>query len=230
MTRMRSVFVSGTDTDVGKTVVACALAREVRARGVDLGVMKPVETGVPTEGPLDARALRAAAGSDDDLSLVCPLQFGLPATPEAAAAAEGRDVDLGVIQRAFETLSARHDAMLVEGAGGLLVPVREELAMVDFAKQLGLPILLVARAALGTINHTLLSLEACERRGAEVLGVVVSHSGGALSDADSKNLEILKARLGPQLLAEIPPLGNTATEGPAPGLLAPVADRMLSLD
>ena len=98
---MRGLFITGTDTGVGKTFVSCALARGLRAAGVDVGVMKPIETGVPAEGPEDARALRLAAGVDDPLDLICPVRFPLPASPEAAARAEGQTVSLAPIHDAF---------------------------------------------------------------------------------------------------------------------------------
>ncbi|HEB89115.1 MAG TPA: dethiobiotin synthase, partial [Deltaproteobacteria bacterium] len=133
---MAGLFITGTDTGVGKTFVSCALARGLRAAGIDVGVMKPVETGVGETGPEDARALIRAAAVDDDPELVCPLRFPLPAAPQAAALAESGGPETGQGQRetdvfvfpidrlvdAYATLSARHDFMLVEGAGGLLVP------------------------------------------------------------------------------------------------------------
>jgi len=204
--RIRGVFVTGTDTGVGKTFVSCALARGLRARGVDIGVMKPAETGVGAAGPLDAHTLREAACVDDALELVCPQAFAMPAAPTVAAAAEGRKVDLDAILDAAATLAARHEFLLIEGAGGLRVPLCDGLDMADFAARLGLPILLVARAALGTINHTLLSLEAAEQRGLECLGVVVSHGEGVISAADAANLDGLRVRLGSQLVGEIPSL------------------------
>ena len=201
---MAGLFVTGTDTDVGKTFVSCALARGLRERGVDVGVMKPVETGVPDAGPLDARALREAAGVDDPIELVCPLRFEMPAAPEAAARAEGVGVSLESIDAAYGTLRARHEMLLVEGAGGLLVPFDAKTTMADLALRLELPVLLVARTALGTINHTLLSLEACAARGLEVVGVVLSHATGELSHADAANLEILRETLGERLVGEVP--------------------------
>ncbi len=212
MTQGRSsgLFVTGTDTGVGKTVVACALARALRAAGIGVGAMKPVETGVGPEGPLDALALRAAAGSDDPLDVVCPERFALAAAPSAAAAAEGRSVDLEGIRRAAKTLRGRHPFLLVEGAGGLLVPLARGFSMADLAAELGLPVLLVARASLGTINHTLLSLEAAERRGLALAGVVVSHGRHALSAADARNLAALREALGSRLRAEIEPLADPA--------------------
>ena len=199
-------FVTGTDTGVGKTVVACALVRAMRERGLDVGAMKPIETGVGEDGPLDAQALREAAGSVDPLDDVCPQRFALPAAPTVAAAAEEGAVDRDAIRAAFDRLRARHDWLVVEGAGGLLVPAAEELTMADLARELGLPLLIVARGALGTINHTLLTVEAVERRGLPLAGVVISHAGGPLSGPDAANLEALRAALGPRLVGEIGPL------------------------
>ncbi len=210
----RGLFVSGTDTGVGKTVVACALVRGLRARGLDVGAMKPVETGVGPEGPLDALALREAAGGGDPLEDICPQRFVLPAAPTVAATAEGRAVDLAALRAAYARLAARHDALVVEGAGGLLVPATDGVRMADLAGELGLPILLVARAALGTINHTLLSLEAIEARGLELAGVVISHCGGPTSEADLANLAALRDSLASRLLGEVPAL--SAGESPDP--------------
>ena len=207
---IKSLFVTGTDTGVGKTVVSCALVRGLRARSIDIGVMKPVETGVGGEGPLDAQALRAAAGERDDLDLICPLRFALPAAPPVAAAAEGRSVDVDRIHAAYLELAGRHEMMLVEGAGGLLVPVDEHTNMADLAERLGLVTVLCARASLGTINHTRLTLEAIEARRLECAGVVISHSGGLLSEADRANLDNLRNFLGPRLIGEIPPLESPA--------------------
>jgi len=215
---VKGLFVTGTDTGVGKTVVTCALARGLRAAGIDVGVMKPVETGVPASGPEDAQALMRAAGVGDELDLVCPIQYAMPAAPEAAAAAEGAESSVSSIDRihrAFSTLSERHAFTLVEGAGGILVPFDEKTTMADVAKRLETPVLVVARASLGTINHTLLTLEACASRGLDVIGVVLSHATGVLSEADTHNLEVLKRALGDRLLGEVLPR-------PQPEEVAPV--------
>ena len=173
-------FVTGTDTGVGKTVVACAIVRDLRAAGIDIGAMKCVETGVGPTGPGDARALHAAAGASDALEEVCPQRFAMPAAPNVAAAAEGRTPDLEKIVAAYERIMTHHDAVLVEGAGGLLVPVTHGVSMADLARRLDLPLILVARASLGTINHTLLSREAARRRGLQLAGVIISHADGPL--------------------------------------------------
>lgn len=210
MNATRGVFVTGTDTGVGKTLVACALVRGLRARGLDVGVIKPIETGVGTGGPSDALALLEAAGSGDPLDDVCPQRFALPAAPSVAAEAEGRTVDVPAIRAAFRRVRARHDCVVAEGAGGLLVPAAGTLSMADLARELELPLLLVARAALGTINHTLLSLEAAAARGLDVLGVVISHSSGRISAADEANLDALRQALGAGLLAELRPVAAGA--------------------
>jgi dethiobiotin synthetase len=172
--------------------------------------MKPVETGVGPQGPLDAQALQQAAGGRDPLELVCPERFALPAAPSVAARAEGRGVRIAAIVAAFQRLTARSELVVVEGAGGLLVPLDETRTMADLAATLELPLLVVARGALGTINHTRLTLEAARARGIPVLGVVVSHAGGALSAADAENLAELRDWLGDRLLGEVPPLPSGA--------------------
>lgn len=204
--RGHGLFVTGTDTGVGKTLVGCAIVAGLRARGIDIGVMKPMETGVGSEGPQDALALWRAAGEGDDLDDVCPLRFALPAAPNVAAEAEGRGVELDRVMQAYDRLAARHELMLVEGAGGLLVPTRTGSDMGELARDLELAVLVVARAALGTINHTLLTVGELERRGLALAGVVVSHSSGPLSGADRANFGHLKRELGDRLLGEIPPL------------------------
>ena len=180
--------------------------------------MKPVETGVPTSGPEDTKALMDAAAVQDDLDLVCPIQYAMPAAPEAAAAAERETAQSTFsdrIVRAFSSLSVQHAFMLVEGAGGILVPFDEKTTMASVARQLELPVLIVARASLGTINHTLLTLEACESRDLNVLGVVISHSTGILSEADGHNLEVLKRSLGDRLLGEVFPHARPQEVAPA---------------
>jgi dethiobiotin synthetase len=208
----RGFFVTGTDTGVGKTVVSTGLVRGLRARRIDAVGMKPIETGVGAAGPLDGLALHEAAGGVESLDEVCPERFALPAAPGIAAEEEGRRVDLARLRGAFARLQARHACVVAEGAGGLLVPVAPGLDMADLAAELALPVLVVARASLGTVNHTRLTLEALERRGLVLAGVMVSHAA-PLSHADARNLELLRRLLGAQLVGEVPPL--------APGACAP---------
>lgn len=202
----RGLFISGTDTGVGKSLVACALVRALIARGLRVGVMKPCETGVGADGPLDAIALRAAAGAQQPLAQVCPAPLALPAAPEVAAAAAGCALDPAAWCDEIMQLGREYDFVIVEGAGGLLVPIAPAFTMADLARRAELPLLVVARTRLGTINHTRLTLESARARGLAVLGVVLSHADGPLTRADVANLALLRRELADQLVGEIPPL------------------------
>jgi dethiobiotin synthetase len=171
---VKGLFVTGTDTGVGKTHVACGIVRALVRRGIDVGVMKPVETGVAGGLGPDAAALMAAAGCDDPPERVCPYTYPLPASPLAAARAAGVEVRLGAVAAAFRALAARHGAVVVEGAGGWAVPVAPGLDMGGIAKALALPVLVVSRRSLGTVNHTRLTVEAVRAAGLTVAGVVLN--------------------------------------------------------
>ncbi|MBS2028942.1 MAG: dethiobiotin synthase [Deltaproteobacteria bacterium] len=170
---MRGLFVTGTDTGVGKTAVSCAIAAHARAHGVALAVMKPAETGCTDTAPEDALALRDAAGSTDPLELVCPYRLPEPLAPAVAARRAGRTLSIShVVDCARKLGEAR--PLLVEGAGGLLVPFTERETNADLIGALGLPVLVVARAGLGTINHTALTVEALRARKLEIRAVVLN--------------------------------------------------------
>ena len=175
---MSGLFITGTDTDVGKTVVSAGLALALRARGVDVGVMKPFATGgVRRDGrlvSLDALYLQAAAGCDDDASLVTPLCLEEPLAPAIAARRAGVDVDLSAIGRAFRAVQSRHDFVIVEGVGGVAVPVKDDVVVGDLRGVFPLPMWVVARPDLGTINHTALTVEYARSRGWDVTGVVLN--------------------------------------------------------
>ena len=188
---MKGLFVTGTDTGCGKTTVACAIARAAREAGQRVRVLKPVETGCVDGVPADATALGEAAGDERPLEELCPYRLALPAAPEIAARQERVEIDPDALQRAFASAADGADLVLVEGAGGLRVPIRAGLDMAELALLFGLPLLVVARAALGTINHTLLTLEAAKLRRLRVALVVFSHTEPALSDADRANLDLL---------------------------------------
>ncbi|HTB22769.1 MAG TPA: dethiobiotin synthase [bacterium] len=166
-------FVTGTDTGVGKTWVACRLAETARARGLRVGVLKPAESG----GGGDAAALKKASSCPLPLELIRPYAFGAALAPSAAAALEGRRVALKPILKAYRAVEGVSDFTLVEGAGGLLVPYGPGLDGASIAKAMGLPLLIVARRGLGTINHSLLTLEAARARGLNVAALVLSAPG-----------------------------------------------------
>lgn len=171
------LFITGTDTGVGKTRVGVALAQGLRARGVDVRVRKPVESGcIEVDGermPQDAIALREAAGCGEPLARVCAFRLRAPLSPERAAALEGIALSPDAVVDAC-LRGAQDGFLLVEGAGGVLSPVADGALNVDLASALGLPVLVVAADRLGTINHTLLACEALGRRGLAIAGVVLS--------------------------------------------------------
>jgi dethiobiotin synthetase len=173
----RGVFVTGTDTGIGKTLVTAALATVLRQQGLSIGVMKPVETGVAADGDeSDAARLQLAAGTMDPADLVNPYSFPAPLAPLSAAQAAGVEIDARRIVQAFTTLS-RHRYMLVEGVGGVRVPIGGKFDVLDLIHHLGLPVVVVGRSALGGVNHALLTLEALDRRGVRVLALVLNPTG-----------------------------------------------------
>ena len=177
---MPGIFIVGTDTEIGKTVVAAGLAGTLKLEGVNVGVMKPVGTGgVRWHGVLvspDALFLSAAAGLPVEPALVSPYCYELPAAPLVAARGH-QPVDLQVIKKRYDTLCERHEFVVVEGVGGLMVPLSEDLMVPDLVRVLGLPVLVVARAGLGTINHSLLTIRCARARGLDVIGFVMNRPG-----------------------------------------------------
>ncbi|WP_313999804.1 dethiobiotin synthase [uncultured Paenibacillus sp.] len=184
MRRIRGIFVTGTDTGVGKTTVTAALTAALRAEGINAGVWKPVQSGVsPESGLSDAARLLLGAGLADRPETVAPFSFRAPLSPFLAASQEGVTLTMEALAAAGEPLNSRYDALLVEGAGGVAVPLTEEALVSDFIAFLGIPALIVARSGLGTINHTLLTIEMLRKRSIPIIGVVlndspVNHSSG----------------------------------------------------
>jgi dethiobiotin synthetase len=172
----QGIFVTGTDTGVGKTFVASGLAALFRQKGLSVGVMKPVQTGCLTRHGVrtapDARLLLRASGADDPIDQVCPYRFTLPAAPWVAAEHESTRIDIGRIEESYKWLSSRHRIMVVEGAGGLLTPITSDMDMLELARRLNLPLIIVATPRLGTLNHTLLTVRWAQREGLSVLGVI----------------------------------------------------------
>ena len=204
----RGIFVTGTDTGVGKTFIAAALASYLRARGIRVGVMKPAETGCPQEDgvliPEDAVRLKEASGCPEPLETICPYRFSEPLAPSMAAERAGRRIDVDLLLSTYGEISARHDFILVEGAGGLLVPLLPGYTYADFARVLKLPLLVVAANRLGAINHLLLTLEHASCKGLKVLGYVLNGSSRETSLAAETNREVLMGLTGVPCLAELP--------------------------
>ena len=178
MPQPSGIFVTGTDTEIGKTVIAGGLAAALKAAGVDVGVMKPVASGgVEHAGRVvseDALFLKSVAQVDDSLDLINPLCFRLPLAPAVAARIEKVTVDLHRIKSAFDALCREHEFMIVEGVGGIAAPIREGLLVAHLAQRFSLPLLIVARPNLGTINHTVLTAAFAESFNLKLIGVVLN--------------------------------------------------------
>ena len=173
----RGIFVTGTDTGVGKTIVAATIARLLKINGVSVGVMKPVTSGCHEEnGRLvseDARLLCQAVGievSED----IAPYRLREAVAPADAARLDGVRIDFSAIKAAYDRLASRYQYVIVEGAGGLMVPLSGGLLVADLARELELPLLVVARPGLGTINHTVLTCFAAQQMGLKIAGVIIN--------------------------------------------------------
>ena len=196
------ILVTGTDTGVGKTFVACGIASALRSRGLRVGVLKPVETGCEWDAqslsliPADAKLLQYYSGTRASLDTICPYRFRTPVAPAVAADMEGTPIDASrfeaTIQSCYKELSATHEVVIVESAGGILVPIAWDYHFGKLAKALNIPVLLVAGSKLGAINHTLLTLEYLKNAGHHVLGCVLNHCLNEKSPATNTNVDTLK--------------------------------------
>ncbi|MBI5886562.1 MAG: dethiobiotin synthase [Deltaproteobacteria bacterium] len=174
----RAYFIIATDTGVGKTFIACGLAKAFRSMGLSVGVMKPFESGCGVRNgalvPADALALIKAASSTDPLDLVNPYRFRAALAPNIAARLERKKINLEKIKKAFKMIADGYDVTLVEGAGGILSPITNAMSNADLALLMGLPVIIVVPSRLGAINQALLAIEAARTRGLEVSAVVLN--------------------------------------------------------
>ncbi len=203
---MKRIFVAGTDTGVGKTVVSCGLAACLGRSGRRVGWQKWVATGL-VEGVTDFEYCRKIAAGAVAMAgeLHMPQTFQLPASPHLAAAVENRQVDVEAIRRAHDRLAAACDLLVVEGVGGVMVPLTRELLLVDLVAELGLPVLVVARSGLGTINHSLLTIEALRRRHITVAGILFSDEGPDLDPClVADNMKVVGELGGVEVLGRLP--------------------------
>lgn len=195
----RGIFITGTDTEIGKTAITAGLAAVFKKRGYNVGVMKPVAAGSRT----DAIILRQSARLADTLDEINPIHFKHPLSPNVAAQLESKTLDIDLIQSAYNKLTIRHNVMLVEGVGGLLVPLSDTVSVADLITQFKLPTLIVARAALGTINHTLLTIEAAQKRNIDILGVIYNTVLSTTNDTAAQTSPEIITRI-----SNIPSLGT----------------------
>jgi dethiobiotin synthetase len=209
---LRGLFVTGTGTEVGKTVVAAVIARTLAAKGERVAVFKPVVTGLdddfPADGPKtlpmatfsahrpDHERLRAAAGSPQTDEQIAPYRYGLPASPHLAAALAGEEIDPRRLIADARAAAADADALVCEGVGGLLVPLSPTYLVRDLASDLGLPLVVAAAPGLGTINHTLLTVESARNAGLSVESVVLTPWPAQPSAIEESNRETIESLAG----------------------------------
>ena len=195
---MKTIFIAGTDTGVGKTIVAGALAAALRLKGLRVGVMKPVACG--SWG--DSEFLKKCAQSDDALSTITPVYLKNPLSPNVAAAMEKKKIDLRKIDNAFKILTKKYEHLVIEGCGGLLVPIHDDFLLIDLIRRFQSRCVLVSRSGLGAINHSLLSVEALKKRNIETAGILFNRlSGGAWGGAEKTNPSVISK------IAHVPSLG-----------------------
>jgi dethiobiotin synthetase len=207
--KSKGLFVTGTDTGVGKTVIAGGIARILAEGGVKVGVFKPVATGCRArwEGLVsaDTEFLAACAKSNLDLATITPVGYRTPAAPVVSASRDGPPVDLERIAAAYRAVTKQCDVVIAEGIGGVRVPLTAEIDVLDLAAELALPVLIVARPDLGTINHTLMTIDCVRSADLEVAGVVINkYNAAAATVAEETCGEVIAACGAADVLAIVP--------------------------
>jgi dethiobiotin synthetase len=201
------ILITGTDTGVGKTFFAATLAAYLREVGYRVGVLKPVETGCEERDggliPADALRLQEASGCAEPMEKICPYRFREPLAPSIAAQRVGVKIDIDQLTVVYDEISATHDITLVEGAGGLMVPILPSFTYADFARLLKLPLLVVAANRLGAVNHLILTLEHAACKELMTLGYVLNRISDETSLAAETNREVLSSLTGVPCLGEL---------------------------
>jgi dethiobiotin synthetase len=204
------VFITGTDTGVGKTLVAAALALHLKKRGFSVGVMKPIETGTSAgrDSRSDAARLQSIIDSEETLGAICPYSFELPVAPLTAAQIGNQPINPNTIRKIYQLLSSRYECMVVEGVGGVHVPITPYDNVMDLVKQLRLPVVIVGRSELGGINHALLTIDALRRKQIHMIGLVLNRTKpvrSALARAQERStVDILRKQAGVSVLGPLP--------------------------
>ena len=217
MMKPKGYFISGTDTGVGKTVVTACLLALYRKQEINAGIMKPIETGVDPEcssgANSDAKFLLEVSGNQDALEEVCPVSLKPAAAPLQAARMIGQTLDIDSIVRNFRKLQSRHDQMLVEGIGGLMVPLKRDYLVLDLIKDIQLPLIVVSRIALGTLNHTLLTLKTAQETGIEIAGVILNRlKNEPLNEIELEQADLIEELSGIPVLGECPFINPVSVE------------------
>ena len=212
---MNGLFITGTDTGVGKTVVTACLANFFKSQ--DVGVMKPIETGVDPKcnsaANSDAKFLMEVSGTTDADEEVCPLRLKTPASPYQASQIAGTSIQPTTILKQFKVLQSRHNMMLVEGVGGLLVPITARYNVADLAREIGLPLIIVSRVRVGTLNHTLLTINAARQHGLLIKGIILNkQENDDLDKVEEEQGELIEELSDIPILGTCPYIENVSME------------------
>jgi dethiobiotin synthetase len=207
--KIPGLFVTATDTEVGKTVIAGAVASHFLRRGKRVAVLKPIATGCVNrrEGLVseDAEFLASCADARFPLDIVCPVRYREPLAPAVAADRAKQPVDYEAIARSLAIMTRESDVIIVEGIGGLMVPLDAKHTTLDLARWLGLPAVIVARPGLGTLNHTLLTVESLRRADLPIAGIVINrYPAESASIAEESNPRYLEMHAKVPVLAIVP--------------------------
>ena len=210
---MRGILITGTDTSVGKTFIAAALVRNLHARGINVGVMKPFAAANRIFSGRyrseDTAILARAAHSMDPDKMMNPFFYSVPAAPYVASAVKQEaKVSISTVLNSFHDLAAKHDIVIVEGIGGLMVPLTESETFADFARILNLPIIVVARFSPGTFNHILLTVKASKDYGLDVIGLVLNGSPQKETAVDKQLVIAVNKLAGVKVLCVVPKIAK----------------------
>lgn len=221
----KGIFVSGTDTEIGKSFVTASLAGILAKKGIDVGVFKPMMSGAKREDILsDAYILKQFSQDPLPLEKINPFQFDEPLAPYVASKRAGQSISLTEVLDAWYTIRDQHDFYLIEGAGGLAVPLGEHFLVADLAKEIGYPLLIVARPNLGTINHTLLTVHYARSIGLDVLGVIINGLRTPAGVAEQTNPSLIEQFADVPVLAVLPWI-----EHPTPEEMIRVAEKHIDI-
>lgn len=212
---MRSLFVTGTDTDVGKTIVASGLCAALKRRKINVGVTKPFAAGTRQEhgfASSDAQTLANAAQTiSDGESLINPQFFPIPASPYTASQECGIAPDVNGVIDAYSKLSEKHDIVIVEGMGGIMVPIRKNYYVADLAVDMRIDVLVVCSQRVGSVNHTVMTINACTERRINIAGIIINDSGNRGYEAATLRRD-LESLTGVKVLGVLGHLDDTSPD------------------
>lgn len=232
MRKLAGIFITGTDTGVGKTAISGGLAGALAHKGLSVGVMKPIQSGAGLRNGVfyspDSEFTIKACGAQDEIELVCPVMLREPLAPSVASDIEGKTIDVNIIRNAYLELERRHDIVIVEGAGGIAVPIKDNFLYSDLIKCLGIPAIIVARAGLGTINHTFLTVEYAKTCGISLTGVIINDFKGGM--AEETNPGIIEKLTGVPVLGIIPHDDTIDTEDCSIGNIVELVKERVDLE